>query len=305
MPPAAQPLSQAASAHDAVRRDGYCVIEQALPSERIAQLAADLAPHFERTDRSQGAFSGADTRRFGRLLLRSAHVAPLVQHELIRGLVDQLIGPWCDRVSLNLTQAIELLPGAVDQVPHRDQDMWPCSQLVDPAHDIELLVNVMWPLSPFTPDNGATRLWPGSHRRQAELLIAPEEAVAPCLAPGDALLFLGSTLHAAGANRTDSPRRGIIISYCLGWLKPYELPWLAYPPDVARTFAPDLADLAGYRVHRPNLGVFEGRCPSLLLGHEPGGTGAIDALLPHQDALIAAWRSGEVTAAHFAQGPPG
>jgi hypothetical protein len=78
----------------------------------------------------------------------------------------------------------------------------------------------------------------------------------------------------------------MIVSYSLGWLKPYELPWLAYPPRLARTFSPELAALAGYRSHRPNLGTYEGRCPSWLLGgNRPQG--AIDMLLPEQEAAIA------------------
>ena len=95
------------------------------------------------------------------------------------------------------------------------------------------------------------------------------------LSPGSALLFLGSTLHGAGGNHTNEVRRGAIVSYCLGWLKPYENQWLAYPPAVARHFDPDLAALAGYRQHRPNLGNFEGRCPSVLFdGAMPSRLGA-------------------------------
>jgi hypothetical protein len=79
----------------------------------------------------------------------------------------------------------------------------------------------------------------------------------------------------------------MIISYCLGWLKPYENQWLVYPPDVARTFAPDLAALVGYQQHRPNLGNYEGRCPSILLGEDtPEHLGAIDALRPDQESAL-------------------
>lgn len=39
----------------------------------------------------------------------------------------------------------------------------------------------------------------------------------------------------------------MIVSYALGWLKPYENQWLAYPPEVARRFSRDLAALVGYR----------------------------------------------------------
>ena len=83
-------------------------------------------------------------------------------------------------------------------------------------------------------------------------------------------------------------RRGVIISYCLGWLKPYENQWLAYPPEIARHFPPELAALAGYAQHRPNLGNFEGQCPSILFGGYPAEPlAAIDALRPDQAALLA------------------
>ncbi|WP_067736122.1 phytanoyl-CoA dioxygenase family protein [Novosphingobium naphthalenivorans] len=275
-----------------LHEQGYTIIKDLVTVDLIAALGTGLDAQFAATEFSKGSFSGAETRRFAGLLKRSPHVASLVEHDLILRISEEMLGPWCDHFSLNLTQAIELTPGASQQVPHRDQDMWPCSGFVDREHGMEFLINVMWPLSDFTQDNGATLVWPGSHRRQDELLIAPEEAVMAEMAPGSALVFLGSTLHAAGANRTALPRRGVIISYCLGWLKPYELPWLAYPPEVARQFPRSLARLAGYRVHRPNLGTYEGRCPSLLLDGTVETPGAVDALLPEQEELIRAWRSG-------------
>ena len=82
----------------------------------------------------------------------------------------------------------------------------------------------------------------------------------------------------------------MIVSYCLGWLKPFELQWLVYPPAVARHFSPELAALVGYAQHRPNLGNVEGRCPSILLGESvPEYLGAIDALRADQEAQAAAF----------------
>ena len=236
--------------------DGYCVIPDLLP-DSVAALDRDLAHDFARTPFCDGGFYGARTKRFGRLLLRSAHAEMLVRHPLVTGVAERVLSPWCDTVQLNLTQAIALHPGALPQLPHRDQDMW----RGEPGAS-EYLVNVMWPLTPYTRDNGATLIWPGSHGPRAMEGEAPETEVAIEMAPGSALLFLGSTLHGAGGNRTPSVRRGCIVSYCLGWLKPYENQWLAYPPEVARDFSPELAALVGYRQHRPNLGNYEGRCPS-------------------------------------------
>jgi len=153
----------------------------------------------------------------------------------------------------------------------------------------------MWPFTDYTVQNGATRLWRGSHKRQSEIILPEEDAVFAEMAPGSALIFLGSTLHGGSPNLSSRARRGMIISYCLGWLKPFENQWLVYPPAVARHFPPELARLVGYFQHRPNLGNYEGRCPSILLGDQvPEHLAAHDDLLPEQEALINAYLSGEL-----------
>jgi len=273
--------------------EGFCIIPHAIPQASVAALYRDLSPVFAATPPSIGPFYGSGTRRFGSLLKRSRHAAAFVQNALIIGIVERALGPWCDQFQLNLTQAIELAPGSAMQPPHRDQDMWG-----GPKGQVEYLVNVMWPFTDYTVANGATRLWKGSHRRQDEILLPEEDAIFAEMEPGSALLFLGSTLHGGSPNLSQAARRGMIVSYCLGWLKPYENQWLAYPPAIARHFSPELARLVGYFQHRPNLGNYEGRCPSILLQDEvPALPGARDELLPAQEALIAAYLAGELQAA--------
>jgi ectoine hydroxylase-related dioxygenase (phytanoyl-CoA dioxygenase family) len=265
-----------------LRDQGFCVVRGALPAGQIGDLAAELRPRFEATPHCEGLFSGQRTKRFHGLLKRCEGAVALVTHPLILQIAEHMLLPFCDVIQLNLTQAIEIHPGEARQVPHRDQDMWQGEK-----GTTEYLINVMWPLSPFTPDNGGTLLWPGSHLRQEDKSLPLGEAVSPELAAGDALIFLGSTLHGAGSNLTCRPRQGIIVSYCLGWLKPYENMWLTYPPDVARRFPRELADLVGYRLNRPNLGNYDGNCPSILLDGSPGDhLPTRDCFLPAQhDAL--------------------
>ncbi|WP_084251073.1 phytanoyl-CoA dioxygenase family protein [Sphingomonas pruni] len=268
-----------------LRREGWCVIPGALPAATIAALNADLDQTFAATPFCQGGFYGETTKRFGRVIARSPHAPVLAQHDLILGVVSNFLSPWCDTIQINVAQAIAIHPGAPSQLPHRDQDMWR-----GPVGEIEYLVNVIWPLTPFTAANGATRMWSRTHGAAALLPEFDGEPIDAIMAPGDALVFLGSALHGAGANSTDAERRGIVIGYSLGWLKPYENPWLAYPPSVARSFEPALAALVGYRQHRPNLGNFEGRCPSILLGDDvPEHLAAIDALRPDQAAVVAGY----------------
>jgi len=264
-------------------RDGYCVIRRAVPTGVIAGIDAMLADDFAATPFCIGDFFGERTKRFGRLLTRVPATRALVMHGAILSLAEAALGPGCDRIALNLTQAIEIHPGALAQYPHRDHDLWPTLKGAQ-----QFQVNVLWPLTAFTAENGATRLWPGSHLVGYDR-DGDENAAVPALCdPGDALVWLGGTLHGAGANRSNAPRRALIVSYCLGWLKPFELQWLVYPPAVARGFDPELAALVGYAQHRPNLGNVEGRCPShLLAGDHVDHVAAVDALTPAQQAGLA------------------
>lgn len=269
-----------------LRDSGWCILRQAIPEATVEALADDLDPVFEATPFCSGDFYGARTKRFGSLLKRSPNAATFIQHEAVIAISEQFLLPWCDRIQLNLAQAIELHPGAPRQFPHRDQDMWQGVK-----GEVEYLVNVMWPLTRFTERNGATLIHPNSHGAVAIGDAAPEAAIAAECQPGDAIVFLGSTLHGAGANRSDEARRAMVVSYALGWLKPYENQWLAYPPAIARHFDPELAALVGYRQHRPNLGNYEGVCPSVLLRDTvPEHLGAIDALLPEQREAVGAHR---------------
>lgn len=262
---------------------GYCVIPALQPAEALADLRRDLDVAFETTPFGQGDFYGYWTKRFGSLLRRSSKAAQIVMEPTVLALAEAVLGSACDRIQLNVAQAIAIHPGELEQFPHRDQDMWAG---VKGAH--EYLLNVIWPLDPFTRQNGATRIYPGTHRDSfTDLSELPEPVIASC-EPGSAICFLGSTLHGAGPNSSANVRRAIVVGYSLGWLKPYENLWLAYPPEVAKAFSPELAALVGYAQHRPNLGNYEGQCPSVLLKPNlDGPLGAIDALRPDQAAIVA------------------
>lgn len=269
-----------------LRRDGFLILKDAGSVATVDAIGDELAPEFAAIPYCEGPFYGAETKRLGRVLARSRSAHELVLHDLVFSIVSAVLQPNCHSLQLNLTQAIEIFPGAPAQGPHRDHDMW-----WTPKGETEYMINVMWALDDFTERNGATRVWPGSNRMDQSIALLPDEqAISAAMPKGSACIFLGSTMHSGGENRSSHARRGLIISYCLGWLKPWENQWLAYPPEIARTFEPDLAALVGYRQHLPSLGNFEGQCPSVLLKGEDQLQPFVDALLPEQAALAEQYR---------------
>jgi len=68
-------------------------------------------------------------------------------------------------------------------------------------------VQVICAVSDFTAENGATLVIPGSHLWDDERKPDPSEAIATVMKAGSALIFLGSTFHAGGANSTQAEHR--------------------------------------------------------------------------------------------------
>lgn len=260
---------------DALRARGYVILEDLATQAVLARINQELAPWFASTPRCQGDFYGWKTTRLNSVLLKSPSSHTLLLHPTIHALMTEILGPHCDCYQLNLSQAIRLHPGERQQMPHRDDEMWPC-----PKSGVEFMVNVLWALSDFTTDNGATLVWPRSQHRVMPRSADSGAAIAAAMPAGSALIYLGSVTHCGGANRSPRPRTGLVFSYSLGWLRPYENAYLAYPPHIARTFAKSVRDLIGYRLHRPNLGHYEGQDPAVTLTTDSRTLATVDALPP-------------------------
>jgi ectoine hydroxylase-related dioxygenase (phytanoyl-CoA dioxygenase family) len=272
-PPQIRSATSAASPLDLLRAQGYVIFERLVPESLIARINDELEPWFAATPRCRGDFYGWNTTRFGALLLKSAASQALLLNDLMLSIMDAVLGPHCDWYQLNLSQAVRIHSGERQQVPHRDEEMWPGAK-----NGHEYLVNVMWALSDFTADNGATMLWPRSQFSSLTRQMNPSEAVVAQMPRGSALVYLGSVTHCGGENRSAQPRTGLIFSYCLGWLKQYENAFLTYPPHVAAQFPKAIRDLLGYRIHRPNLGGYEGQDPAVLFETNSHVLAAVDSV---------------------------
>jgi len=91
---------------------------------------------------------------------------------------------------------------------------------------------------------------PGSHRWPRQRKPEPKEIVDAEMPAGASVLYLGSTLHGGGANTTAEVwRRGVHLSYVVGWLRSEENNVLGTPPEIARTLPRQAQELLGYAVH--------------------------------------------------------
>lgn len=114
-----------------------------------------------------------------------------------------------------------------------------------------LALNALLCLDPFTAENGATRVLPGSHKIE----YFPDDRVVRSLevatnVPAGAYLILNSMVfHCAGVNRTEGPRRAINTVFTVPIIKQQ----IALPPNLEGRYANDpwLRRLLGFEVDPP------------------------------------------------------
>ncbi|MDA3017576.1 MAG: phytanoyl-CoA dioxygenase family protein [Actinomycetota bacterium] len=237
-------------------QDGGVIVHNMLSPQVVINLRKELAPASE--DASVGSqsdnknvndFWGQQTKRFTRLAQRSQTFADEVLiHPTLIGIADALLKPSCASYWMNTGQMMIIMPGSTPQSMHRDADDWPgmCSPEAPLCQ-----FSCMFALSDFTTKNGATRVVPGSHAWSDYSRQATDDEITQAVMPvGSGMIFLGNTLHSAGANKTvDEARYGMDLSYVLGWLTPEEAGCLSVTEDRAKTFTKQQQQLLGYRCY--------------------------------------------------------
>ena len=258
--------ARAATVDDVLRgldEDGYALVEDVLSPEEVAATRSDLKRILDETPLGRNDFEGHRTRRIYALFAKTRHFDEAAVHPLLLGVLDRFLGFY----QLSAPTGIEIGPGEVDQVLHRDDSIYPL-----PVPHGEVVLNTMWPFDPFTAENGATRILPGSHRWEAARRPVPgdePDVVQVEMRPGSVLFYTGSIWHGGGANRTDQPRLGVILEYVSSWLRPQENHVLAVPREVAAALPERLQELLGYNIHPPFMGYVDGRHPRRVLRESP------------------------------------
>jgi ectoine hydroxylase-related dioxygenase (phytanoyl-CoA dioxygenase family) len=245
-----------------LQQDGAVVIERILNEADTRTLTADAEYWLERAPHCNGNFFGFKTKRVGTMVEKSAICRQMILHPTILAVMDHFLLPHCTQYQLMVSQLISISPGERQQIIHADDPMFPFPKPVG----MQVMVNVMWAIDDFTEQNGATHIVPGSHLwPRGERQPRPEEICQGVMPKGSCLIWLGASYHGGGANMSDQPRRGIVMSYNLGWMKSQENYYLSIPLETIRTYPEKLQSLLGFFVHLPNLNTVEGRDPAELL----------------------------------------
>lgn len=234
---------------------GLTIVEDFLSASRLTRFREGLKPWLG-TYRGRNSFEGLATERVYTLVGRGAVFAEIAADPRLLAVLDGLLLP---NYLLSANHAICVYPGEKAQALHFDDVFYPF-----PRPRPAVSISVIGAIDAFTPENGGTVLYPGSHKwtpercdelrsalARGEATADTESAVHLTMPAGAICIFPGTLLHGAGANRTDRPRLSFTNQYCEPWARPQENFYLGVPKDAVRGMSRDMQVLLGYELRRP------------------------------------------------------
>jgi ectoine hydroxylase-related dioxygenase (phytanoyl-CoA dioxygenase family) len=223
--------------------DGYLILEDFVNADLLARLRSRIEELFQAEGESAGQEFKLEPgcRRLANLVdkgdvFREAIVLPrLLEY------IHHVLGP---RIKLSSLHARSVNPhGFGGQPLHADM-----SAVAD-EHG-PWVCNTLWMLDDFTPDNGAPRVVPGSHRLRrlpAEVLADPladhPDQVYVTGRAGSVVVLNAHTWHAGAANRSDRPRLALHAFYCRRDKPQQQYQKRLLRPQVQESLSPELRDL--------------------------------------------------------------
>ena len=230
-PPLTKDLEQAKNHLD---KYGVCIIKDVFSEEEVDVMDKRLKEQFAgeekynlgskfRGDEGLGIESRNEekvSRLVWNLINKGECFIPLIDHPKIFPLINHIIG---DKVILCSMGAHMNGSGNERMVLHQDQ--WP---LVPHPLDFPVMANTMVLVTDNSPENGGTRLIPGSHKwPKIDYKIANsskyQEMAKSITAPkGSVIVWEGRVWHGNGLNRSGAVRSNISIAYLQSWIRPQE-----------------------------------------------------------------------------------
>ena len=247
------------AAVDALRTDGFVVLNDVVDPAHLdilhERMISDLEALQARPDAPYNWNAGnlqQDPPPFPPYLFDDILLNPFVI-----SVTSAVLGPRIKNVMYGGNTA---LPSDQRQPVHADVGhLWPLDVLEGPHPAAQLVVNVL--TVDVSPENGATELWPGTHRELGvgvgdDIKIPPQalearRAISPPIQPtfrrGSMLIRDIRLWHAGMPNRTSAPRPMIAMIHATQWLATGTP--LVFPVRHRVVFRPPCAHHGG-QVHR-------------------------------------------------------
>ncbi|HLK56711.1 MAG TPA: phytanoyl-CoA dioxygenase family protein [Chthonomonadaceae bacterium] len=203
---------------DEIRMNGYVILEQAIPKEKIAEMLERFDPLLEAKRASEPSNRGAN--RFQMHLPFELPFADPILYEnpSVMAIVENLFGK---DIILTYFASDTPFPGSDYQRVHLDCRL-PFPEAAYGVPVYSLVVNA--PLVDFTEENGPLEMWPGGTHligqpKDLEHAVLNMPSVRPLLKTGDLLLRDPRVWHRGTPSRGARSRPNIALVYSRGWFR--------------------------------------------------------------------------------------
>lgn len=237
---------------------GVCIIKNAFSAEEIEIIDKRLKEQFSGEEKSKvgskirgdegfGVKSSEDekvSRLVWNLFNKGDCFIPLINHPKIYPLIEHIIG---EKVLL-CSMGAHMNGSGNERMPLH-QDQWP---LIPHPLEFPVMANSMVLVTDNFPENGGTRLIPGSHKwPKIEYGIANsskyQEMAKSVSAPkGSAIVWEGRVWHGNGLNRSGEIRSNISTAYFQSWIRPQENSQYSVRKEVLKKLSDKQKEILGF-----------------------------------------------------------
>ena len=209
-----------------LRMDGYCVIPGVIPPGEVDAIRESMVKTLVSIDDKNASRVSMD---MGTFLKYDQSIAPYLADRKIMDPVEAIFGP---HVRANTGEIIVRHPTPDQkgkrQGLHVEYPYYPPMEahVRPPLPDAVMGLQTLWFLTPFTPDNGATWVVPGSHRLNTNPQLSdmgvdlgqPYPTALQAQGPaGSVLVWDLRVWHGAGYNLSDQDRVFFMTRYWPWW----------------------------------------------------------------------------------------
>lgn len=252
--------------HAELWRNGLAVLDERLDEDLLQRLIAEVSSELTHSpfdfEVDGNFFYGERIRRAVSLTHKCPSILEVLALPVVEKVLAATLLDYCEHALVSTVSGLEVShqPTAKPQFLHRDEGIY--GKVARVEGGMEYTMNLMIAGTEFTKENGATHLVPGSNRWPADRYPTEADPITQLVLPrGGMGVWLGSTYHGAGVNRTQTPRLGIIFTFCLGFLRTIDNQYLSFDIERVKTLPPVVQRLLGYDAHGPSLGTLNEGSP--------------------------------------------
>jgi len=219
-----------------IDQTGVAILANGVPITDIEEARA-MTMSLAASEVQEGCamFAGGTQRVYG-LIQKGAVFRRIATNPNVLALAHRILGP---KIILYSSQT-HLVPKGGQMDSHFDQLQY------SPFIPMAAMCAVIVMLEPFSAANGATGVAIGHNATSSNDAPPPPEAFIPLEGDAGTLGAFGGLLwHSTGINSTDTPRCGLVMHFCVPWIRPHENFQRTISTAVARNMTREMRDLLG------------------------------------------------------------